>query len=352
MRNKIIFILAIIGLLTGLVSAYIFGIEKKPMPPAFTPASNPYTNGIYAEGIVESYQANGANINIYPEVPGTIKQILVSEGEIVKKGTPLILIDDAVQRATCRAAEGAGGVRERKPQKLSGPVGQTKKIIRTGPEIREQERPGQRGKRGQSGKGKYRSNAETVRTRSNAAVQVHHKGAGGRRRSCRSMLRSAVTYRRKARTIPIRRDSTRHGHGKFANIYRRSDVISMKYSYPDCLKRRKCRRQMFIRGTNINIPLEYVRVQPYVSPKIELSNQRTERVDVRVLPVIFRFERPKDIDIYPGQLVDVYIGETETRDKKYRHSTMTAKTFSEKGHVIASTKADKLLENSRRRSTA
>ena len=67
--------------------------------------------------------------------------------------------------------------------------------------------------------------------------------------------------------------------------------------------------QMFIRGTNINIPFEFVRVQPYVSPKIELSNQRTERVDVRVLPVIFRFEKPKDIHLYPGQLVDVYIAE-------------------------------------------
>jgi HlyD family secretion protein len=68
--------------------------------------------------------------------------------------------------------------------------------------------------------------------------------------------------------------------------------------------------QMFIRGTSIHVPLDYVRVQPYVSPKIELSNQRTERVDVRVLPVIFRFEKPKDIAVYPGQLVDVYIGET------------------------------------------
>jgi len=67
--------------------------------------------------------------------------------------------------------------------------------------------------------------------------------------------------------------------------------------------------QMFIRGTNVNIPLQYVRVQPYVSPKIELSDQRLERVDVRVLPVIFKFEKPKDINLYPGQLVDVYIGE-------------------------------------------
>jgi HlyD family secretion protein len=68
---------------------------------------------------------------------------------------------------------------------------------------------------------------------------------------------------------------------------------------------------MFIRGTDITIPLEFVRIQPYVSPKIELSSERAERVDVRVLPVIFKCERPKNISLYPGQLVDVYIGETE-----------------------------------------
>ena len=71
--------------------------------------------------------------------------------------------------------------------------------------------------------------------------------------------------------------------------------------------------KMFVRGTDIHIPLEYVRVQPYVSPKIELSDQRTERVDVRVLPVIFRFRNPGNINIYPCQLVDVYIGEEESK---------------------------------------
>jgi len=67
--------------------------------------------------------------------------------------------------------------------------------------------------------------------------------------------------------------------------------------------------RMFVRGTNVSVPLEFVRVQPYVSPKIELSDQRLERVDVRVLPVIFRFAKPKDLTIYPGQLVDVYVAE-------------------------------------------
>ena len=68
------------------------------------------------------------------------------------------------------------------------------------------------------------------------------------------------------------------------------------------------RAQMSIRGTDIKVPLEFVRVQPYVSPKIELSNQRQERVDLRVLPVIFRFPKQKT-PIYPGQLVDVFIGQ-------------------------------------------
>jgi len=64
---------------------------------------------------------------------------------------------------------------------------------------------------------------------------------------------------------------------------------------------------MSIRGTNNKVPLEFVRVQPYVSPKIELSNERQEQVDLRVLPVIFRFSK-KDAPVYPGQLVDVFIG--------------------------------------------
>ena len=67
--------------------------------------------------------------------------------------------------------------------------------------------------------------------------------------------------------------------------------------------------KMSIRGTNLSVPLEYVRVQPYVSPKIELSGERLEKVDVRVLPVIFRFPRQKDLPVYPGLLVDVYVAE-------------------------------------------
>ncbi len=64
--------------------------------------------------------------------------------------------------------------------------------------------------------------------------------------------------------------------------------------------------QMSIRGSDLKVPLEFVRVQPYVSPKIELSSERREQVDLLVLPLIFRFQK-KDRPVFQGQEVDVYI---------------------------------------------
>ena len=49
---------------------------------------------------MESDQPSGENINVYPEVAGTVKQIPVSEGQEVKKGQILLVIDDSIQRAT------------------------------------------------------------------------------------------------------------------------------------------------------------------------------------------------------------------------------------------------------------
>jgi HlyD family secretion protein len=71
----------------------------------------------------------------------------------------------------------------------------------------------------------------------------------------------------------------------------------------------KLNAEMFIRGTDTHLPLTFTRIQPYVSPKIELSDARTERVDLRVLPLIFQFARPAQLSLYPGQLVDVYVNE-------------------------------------------
>lgn len=80
MKNKLLFILSALGALIGVVAAILYAQQRPPLPPVFQPAANPYKNGIYANGIIESYQDNGANINLYPEVAGTVVRIPVHEG--------------------------------------------------------------------------------------------------------------------------------------------------------------------------------------------------------------------------------------------------------------------------------
>jgi multidrug efflux pump subunit AcrA (membrane-fusion protein) len=55
------------------------------------------------------------------------------------------------------------------------------------------------------------------------------------------------------------------------------------------------------------LPLEFVRVEPYIIPKVSLTGAGTERVDTRELQVIFSLERPENPPIYVGQQVDVFI---------------------------------------------
>lgn len=58
---------------------------------------------------------------------------------------------------------------------------------------------------------------------------------------------------------------------------------------------------------SVAFPLEFVRVEPYVIPKVSLTGAGTERVDTRVLQVIFSLNRPENPPLYVGQQVDVFI---------------------------------------------
>ncbi len=65
-----------------------------------------------------------------------------------------------------------------------------------------------------------------------------------------------------------------------------------------------------LRGNpGISTPLNFVRFEPYVLPKRSLSGDTTERVDTRVLQVIYAFA-PKDFPAFVGQQVDVFVKAT------------------------------------------
>jgi HlyD family secretion protein len=63
----------------------------------------------------------------------------------------------------------------------------------------------------------------------------------------------------------------------------------------------------FIRGNGkIHFPMEYCRIEPYILPKTSFTGKTIERIDTRVLQVLYRFKRG-DLPVYAGQLLDIYI---------------------------------------------
>jgi multidrug resistance efflux pump len=57
----------------------------------------------------------------------------------------------------------------------------------------------------------------------------------------------------------------------------------------------------------VRFPLTYFDVEPYVIPKQSLTGATVERVDTRVLQVLYEFPETPPIPLYIGQQMDVYI---------------------------------------------
>ena len=360
MKNKMVFIISFIGALGGIAAAIVSGITEPPLPPAFNPAASPYPSAIYAEGIVESAQTSGENINIYPEVAGTVKEILVSEGQQVKAGQPLLLIDDSIQRATTEqqgsSAEAAEALLEElkaQPRKETLDVADAQVVaaeatLKTAQDTLQKDQAAYEIDPRSVSKDALDSaiNAAAV-AKANLIVarkqdDLIKAGAWifdirNQERQQHALARAYASSRallgkytlRASRDGVVLAINTIVGNyvspqGSYDAYTQGADPVITLGSSPSSLHVRcyvdeilvprlplgsKMIAQMSIRGSDVKIPLEFVRVQPYVSPKIELSDQRQERVDVRVLPVIFKIKQSANVNLYPGELVDVYISE-------------------------------------------
>jgi len=360
MKNKMVFIISGVGALAGIVAAVLSGITEPPLPPAYNPAASPYSSAIYAEGIIESAQTSGENINIYPEVAGTVKEILVSEGQQVKAGQPLLRIDDSIQRATAEQqgsqAEAAAAVlRELKaqPRKENLDVTDAQVVaaeasLKTAQDTLQKDQAAYEIDPRAVSKDALDSavNAAALAkanlivakkqddlTRAGAWIydiqnQERQQHALAKAYAASRALLGKYTLRasRDGVVLSINTivgsyaspqgtyDAYTQGPDPVIVLGSPSSSLHVRCYIDEILVPRlrlgsKIIAQMSVRGSDVKIPLEFVRVQPYVTPKIELSDERLERVDVRVLPVIFKIVNTSNGNLYPGELVDVYISE-------------------------------------------
>jgi HlyD family secretion protein len=303
--NTIIFVLSIIGILAGLMGAYIFGVQRKAQPPVFAPVSDPYRSGIYANGIVESYQASGENINIFPEVSGPTVKVLVKEGQQVSAGAVLVTIDDSVQKATVELAQANLKVAQDQYDKDRAswdidPKSISKDVLDTAKDTVDQAAAAVKAANALLKKYTLKAPIDGIVLAVNAAVGSYVSSQGDYD-TYTELFNPLVVMGAPQEYLAVRCYVDEILISRLPSVYH-------------------IKAQMSITGTNIKIPLEFVRVEPYVSPKIELSNEKQEQVDLRVLPVIFRFEKG-DAPVYPGQMVDVFIGSSSNATDENNSST-------------------------------
>jgi HlyD family secretion protein len=291
--NKIIFAVAFIGILAGLVAAYIFGMERKAQPPVFKPVSNPFESAIYANGMIESDLPSGENINIFPQVSGPITQVMAQEGQTVKAGALLFTIEDSAQRANTElAAANLKLARDQYDKDRAAYEIDAKSVSKDVLDTAED----------------TVNQAAAALKAANALLQYY---------SVKAPVDGVVLAVNAAVGGYV---SSQGNYDTYTELFDPLVVMSGPQDYMDvrCYvdeilvsrlpSKWHIQAQMQITGTDIKVPLEFVRIQPYISPKIELSNQKQEQVDLRVLPVIFRFQK-QDAPVYPGQMVDVFIGQ-------------------------------------------
>ncbi|MDE1989790.1 MAG: biotin/lipoyl-binding protein, partial [Betaproteobacteria bacterium] len=262
------------------------------------------------------------NINLYPEVAGTVTAVLADEGERVTAGAPLLQLDDSVQRATMEQlraqAEAAAAQVRLAEASLSSLEDQWRK---------------QQASYALDPRSVSRDAFDTARHAAEvgrATLEAARKQAVAAAKAAQAAQVLLSKYALKAPVagtvlaVNVAAGGYLSPQGTYDSytgaqlpalvMGRGGDELAVRCYVDEILIQRlpdpsKIKARLFIRGTPVDLPLEFVRIQHYVSPKIELSNQRTERVDVRVLPLVFKFRKPADMTLYPGQLVDVYIGD-------------------------------------------
>jgi HlyD family secretion protein len=358
MKHRLIFAAAFVGFVASVVAAWVFGIQQAPQPPVFQPAANPYAHGVYATGIVESDQPAGANVNIYPDVTGAVTRVYVHDGDRVKAGDVLLTIDDTVQRASAEqlaaqasAAEAMLDELKAQPRPETRDVADAQvKAAQANLKMAQDTYAKQKEAwdidpkavsrdvldSAENGMRVARANLDVVTrqdrlTRAGAWVYDVRNQQGlveALRKAAVSAeaLLAHYTLRAPSDGVVLAVNTAQGSYLSQQGVYdtytqgmapvivlgTAPERLAVRCYVDEILIARlpdpgQLQARMTVRGANIEANLAFERIQPYVTPKIELSDQRTERVDLRVLPVIFRIEPKAGLRLYPGQIVDVYI---------------------------------------------
>lgn len=298
MRKFYLPLLAFIGILFT-VCMIVIGSKESPVAPiVYAPPASPYTHFIAAVGLIESIYKN---IPIGIALTDIVDQIHVHVGQIVKRDTPLFTLDTRSLVAQLEQAE--------------------------------------------QGLAYARINYENTKLQFSFYERLTDKSAASEQAYTQSLYQMKLAQQQvenaqaylHAIQVNIERSTARAPiDGEILQLNIRTGQLVGPGAQPepfmvfgdttyyhvriDVDEEDAWRfvpgasAQAFVRGNaSISVPLEYVYTEPYIIPKKSLSGVDTERVDTRVLQVVYRFERDS-YPLYAGLLLDVYIQALPNRE--------------------------------------
>jgi RND family efflux transporter MFP subunit len=283
--------------------------QEKQMPPPgdppVAPPSKPFKSSVAGTGILE---ALSENVAIGVPVPGLVTRVDVAVNQTVTAGTPLFQLDDRDLQAEVPAIEAEMAVAQAQIAVEQALLVKAESQFTRLEALKE-------------------SRAISIEDLDNRRNDV--RVAEARLAAARASLAQASTTRTKVDTLIERltvrapRDGTvlqvNIRAGEFAGTAPKSpamiigdtDRLQVRVDVDEQSATRirpgTAARASLKGKPEIAFPLEFGRIEPFVIPKISLTGASTERVDTRVLQVIYSLKRPDHPPVYVGQQVDVFI---------------------------------------------
>ena len=291
------YIIPLIAMSGVAFAVYTVGWGDKPprtAPPVTASPQSPFPSFVAGSGIVE---ASTENISIGTHVAGIVAKLYVHIGSAVKAGDPLFLIDDRAAQAEIEVRRAAVDVSETRLSKANYDFALLEPLVTQGA-----------------------ATADDLKK-----LRFALKTAEAELRQVRAELKSAETNLDLLTVrAPVEGEilQLKVHLGEFAPVAASSAGepplillggitplhVRVDVDENDAWRVRAGAKAVgYLRGNlKISTPLTFVRFEPYVVPKKSLTGASTERVDTRVLQVIFGFTRG-DLPIFVGQQMDVFI---------------------------------------------
>ena len=304
--RKVSFYLAILGVVAAILLVKKMQQRPKDPGPVSAPARSPYEDTVAATGIVE---ATRENVKIASPKAALVTKVFVKVGDQVKSGDPLFQLDD---REAAARVESMAAQLESMTATLAAEEVQvadwTDQFDRMNRLKRDNVATEDELKRREFGLAS--SKAKVGATKAGIAATA--------RQLDQSKVELAVLTVRAPRDGQLLQVNVREGEfapaaavsgdpllllGDVDKLQVRAEVDEQNAVLVDA----KQPAEASLKGhADMVMPLRFVRIEPYVVPKRSLTGDSLERVDTRVLQIIFEFDRPK-FPVYVGQQVDVFI---------------------------------------------